>query len=451
MQHAGNPSGTFLGPRPGRRSAGSAREDTPQLVTVPSGGVPDMTDTGEGFADALDDLASRSGPLAVDAERASGYRYTEDDYVIQMRRTGSQTYLFDVPAILASGHAFSEITERMPDVEWILHDGSQDLPSFAALGMFPTRLFDTEFSARFLNLPHAGLAAVTAHYLGKTLAKEHAAADWSYRPVYRDLRDYAALDVELLVQLRERMAADLVRTGKGDWARAEFDHILAKGLAPREPDPQPWHHLSHITSLKSDRRALAIAREMWRTRDRLARDMDICPQLLLKDSTIIKAAQLKPRNKAQFQAIDGLTHRVLMHTGTEQDAMYARYIPLQEKVRPHVWRDAIDRAMGMDSADLPDLDTQKIHDDISLPHTMKYWRIHQPDRYARLQAMRRRVAQIGQDVQIPPDLVIKPRFLKEACWQEVPSASLAMFLARRGARRWQVDLVSKSLAAISIS
>jgi ribonuclease D len=428
----------------------SPLRDDPVLVAEPRGGVPELTDTPEKFAAALDDLAACSGPLAVDAERASEYRYSDEDYVIQMRRDGSQTYLFDVPALVEAGCHFSDITDRMPSVEWILHDAVQDLPGFADLGMRPSHLFDTEFAARFLNMKHAGLAACTAAFLGLTLAKEHAAADWSARPLLRDLRNYAALDVELLIQLRNAMDRQLIASGKKDWARQEFDHILAKGLAPRRENPEPWIHVSNITKLGSDRRALGIVRELWYARDQWARELDIAPQLLLTDATIIEAAARKPRNKRQFAAIEGLNRRVVRNTGTEQDKMFARYIPLQEKVKKHVWRDAIKKALKLRHSQLPDLMTYKIHDGTSYHKSMKYWRTHQPARYVRLEQMRRAVAQISQDVAIPVDLIIKPRLLKEACWDEIQGDEMIDRFRERGAREWQIRLVSKSLSAINI-
>lgn len=422
----------------------------PILVAEPRGGVPELTDTPAKFAAALDDLAGCSGPLAVDAERASEYRYWDGDDVIQMRRDGSATYLFDIPALLKAGCHVQDITERMPDVEWILHDAAQDLPSFAELGLRPSRLFDTEFAARFLNMKHTGLAACTAAFLGLTLAKEHAAADWSARPLMRDLRNYAALDVELLIQLRNAMDRQLKASGKSEWARQEFDHILARGLAPRPANPEPWIHVSNITKLGADRRALGIVRELWLTRDYWAQKLDISPQLLLTDATIIEAAKMKPRNKRQFAAIKGLNHRVVRKTGTEQDKMFARYIPVQEKVKKHVWRDAIKKAQKLHHSQLPDLMSYKIHDGTSYHKSMKYWRTHQPARYVRLEQMRRAVAQISQDVAIPVDLIIRPRLLKEVCWDEIQGTAMIDRFRERGAREWQIGLVSKSLLAINI-
>ena len=110
-------------------------------------------------------------------------------------------------------------------------------------------MFDTEIAARLLGLKRFGLAAVTEHYLGLTLAKEHSAADWSYRPLPRDWRNYAALDVELLIELETTMRAELQKQGKIEWAEEEFDYALREGTAPRKEHPIPWLRISHITEI----------------------------------------------------------------------------------------------------------------------------------------------------------------------------------------------------------
>ena len=164
-----------------------------------------------------------------------------------------------------------------------------------------------------------GLAAVTEHYLGLTLAKEHSAADWSYRPLPRDWRNYAALDVELLIELETTMRAELQKQGKIEWAEEEFDYALREGTAPRKEHPIPWLRISHITEIMKDRQALAVAKALWTKRDELAREYDISPTLLLADSTIIEVAERKPHNAAQFRAVRSINERVRIQAGAEQE------------------------------------------------------------------------------------------------------------------------------------
>lgn len=424
--------------------------DSVTFLAQPRDGIPSVTDTAEGFAAALDDLAGANGPLAADAERASSYRYSARDYLIQLRRQGSATYLLDIPALQHAGVRFSELTDRLADVEWILHDGAQDLPSFHDLGLRITRLFDTEYAARLLGLSRPGLSHCTEHYLGYSLAKEHAAADWSYRPLPLDWRNYAALDVELLVELRHAMVADLKKQGKLEWALEEFDAILKKGMADPLPDPEPWRHTSRITVLGADRRALAIVRSLWYERDRQAKALDISPTLLLRDSDMVEAALRKPRNKYQFAQIRCLNERVEIDTDTEQDEMFNRYIPLQQQVKPLSWEKAIRRALRLPYSQLPEPSAPQEKVGTSVPRSMKFWRLHQPQRYARLMAMRRTLSSIAQDVHVPVELLVKPRLIRHICWDEIPPEQIIAYLRDHDVRRWQIDLVGSSLVGITI-
>ena len=188
--------------------------------------------------------------MAVDAERASGYRYGQRTYLVQLRREGAGTALIDPIAV----PDLSALSDALVGVEWVLHAASQDLPGLAEQGMRPSRVFDTELGARLLGLDRVGLAAVVADALGLGLAKEHSAVDWSTRPLPTEWLRYAALDVEVLVELREVLAERLAVAGKAEWAAQEFEAVrtaaaagaprgaVAPGLGsardPRRPPPR---------------------------------------------------------------------------------------------------------------------------------------------------------------------------------------------------------------------
>lgn len=257
------------------------RDTEPRLLKEPRGGVPDVTSTLDGYHRVCDAMAEATGSLAADAERASGFRYGHEDWLIQFKREGAGIALLDPVALTRAGADWNEFNDAVGDATWILHDSLMDLPGFAEIGLKPKALFDTEIAARLLGLHRFGLAAVTEHYLGITLAKEHSAADWSYRPLPRDWRNYAALDVEVLIELETMMRRDLKAAGKDEWAAEEFSHALVAGLAPRKPHPIPWLRISRITQLSRDPRGLAIAKSLWEERDRLARQYDIAPSSVI--------------------------------------------------------------------------------------------------------------------------------------------------------------------------
>ncbi|MFT8638939.1 HRDC domain-containing protein [Bifidobacterium sp.] len=420
----------------------------PRLLSEPRAGVPDVIFTHDAFERMCERFAQGTGSLAADAERASGFRYGHEDWLVQFKREGSGIALVDPIALAREDDFWSDFNNAIGDATWIIHDSLQDLPGFTELGMEPKALFDSEMAARMLGLHHFGLAAVTEHYLDLTLAKEHSAADWSYRPLPRDWRNYAALDVELLIPLEREMRQDLERQGKSEWAEEEFAYLLDKGSRQRQQHPQPWRRVSHITSLHNDHWGLAIVRALWTERDRLARLYDIAPSLLLSDASIIEAARQKPHNAKEFRAIRSINQRVRMHTGGEQDKMFERYAPIQRSIKPAHWKDIIQKTLELPPSDLPVPPVSSaLSEENNAPHSMKFWREKHPRRYSRLMAAKAAIAQISQDTQTPIDVILKPQYLRNLCWTDEPERrDVAEFLARQGARSWQIELVDESVS-----
>ena len=116
--------------------------------------------------------------------------------------------------------------------------------------------------------------------MGRSMRKEHSAVDWSKRPLPKPWLEYAALDVEVLVELRDVIAAGLEESGKAEWAEQEFQHLIDHVPPPRV---DPWRRTSGIHKAKG-RRALAAVRELWTTRDEIAQQRDTTPGRLIPDS-----------------------------------------------------------------------------------------------------------------------------------------------------------------------
>src|SRR5699024_222302 len=218
-----------------------AEADLPVLAE-PRDGVPAVADTPAGLAQAADRLAAASGPVAVDAERASGFRYGQRAFLVQLRRSGAGTVLLDPEAL----GDLSPIDRAVAGAEWILHAATQDLPCLAEAGMKPRALFDTELAARLLDWPKVGLASVVERVVGVRLKKEHSAVDWSTRPLPESWLRYAALDVEVLIDVKNYLQEELDTAGKSEWAREEFEHLL-EFTPPSHPDP--WRRTSGMHTL----------------------------------------------------------------------------------------------------------------------------------------------------------------------------------------------------------
>src|SRR6201996_9618455 len=213
----------------------SAEPDVTPLL-APADGVPDLATSASEIAAAAKQLAGGHGAFAVDAERASGFRYSNRAYLIQIRRAGAGTVLID--PVSHGGDSLAvlrPVADVLAEDEWILHAADQDLPCLAEVGMQPPALYDTELAGRLAGFDRVNLATMVQRLLGLGLAKGHGAADWSKRPLPMEWLNYAALDVEQLIELRGAIAAVLAEQGKTDWAAQEFEYLRIVG--PREIAP----------------------------------------------------------------------------------------------------------------------------------------------------------------------------------------------------------------------
>ncbi|MGN6325980.1 ribonuclease D [Pseudolysinimonas sp.] len=387
---------------------------TPAREPLPHAELP-VIDTREAFDAAVADLAAGSGPFAVDAERASGFRYSQRAYLIQVYRRGSTVALFDPPALGDLG----ALADAMRGEEWILHAASQDLACLREVGLDPERIFDTELGARLAGLPRVGLGTVVEDLLGIHLAKEHSAADWSTRPLPQSWLVYAALDVELLPDLRDALAAILDEQGKNEIARQEFDAVLAHRTPVRE---EPWRRLSGIHAIRQARN-LAVARELWEARDAYAREIDTAPGRLVPDAALTAAARVLPASKRELAALKEFTGRA---SRSQIDRWFA----------------AIEA--GRATTDLPQV--RPPGDALPPP---RVWGDKNPEADARLRAARPAVAEVAERLGLPVENLLTPDYLRRVAWtppSPADAAGLAAALAALGARPWQVEATAQVIA-----
>jgi ribonuclease D len=395
----------------------------------PSAGTPEIIDTEDAFRVALDQLAQGSGPFAVDAERASGFRYSARAYLIQIKRTDGGLHLID-PIPFGPGHQlFSDLNNLLNTNEVILHASTQDLPCLRELGINPVKLFDTELAGRIAGLPRVGLGPLLESLMGVLLAKEHSAADWSARPLPKDWLTYAALDVELLVELRDHMYKVLADAKKLPWALEEFASILKAPPAP--PRVDPWRRTSGMHKIKR-RDQLAVIKSLWIARDEIASKQDIAAGKLLNDSAIVELAIAAPTTKKEFE-------KCLRPLG-----LRARWM---ENLQ--LWLDSIASAVALPEEQWP---TMRTNADTLPP--IKLWRDKFPEKFAPLSHARAAIELIAQENHIPVENLITPEHVRRVCWKPPVGATSTLSvslvetaLSELGARQWQIDLVAPSLAA----
>jgi ribonuclease D len=354
-----------------------------------------VIDTRAAYLDAVDELLAGSGPIGIDAERASGFTYSQRAYLIQIFRRGAGTFLF------------SELNDALAGEEWILHAASQDLACLREVGLDPQRIFDTELAARLLGLPRVGLGTVVEELLGIHLAKEHSAANWSTRPLPESWLVYAALDVELLPDLRDSMVDLLVESEKTDIADQEFAAVLAKEAKPARAEP--WRRLSGLHAVRGQRN--------------LAQELDVSPGRLVPDASLVAAARVLPASKnalAELREFNGRASR------TELDR----------------WWRAIQQ--GLASADLPSV---KANGDALPPP--RAWADRNPDADLRFKAARAALSTVSEERAVPLENLLTPEHLRRVSWQPPEPADVNAVgdaLALLGARSWQIEATAQLIA-----
>ncbi|MFD7661908.1 HRDC domain-containing protein [Streptomyces sp. NPDC059788] len=402
-----------------RTSGDSPPETRPAPVPLlePREGTPAVTATAEELAEVVAAFAAGTGPVAVDAERASGYRYGQRAYLVQLRREGAGSVLIDpvgCPDLSALGDAIA-------DTEWVLHAATQDLPCLRDIGMIPSRLFDTELAGRLAGFARVGLGAMVENVLGYALEKGHSAVDWSTRPLPEPWLRYAALDVELLVDLRDALEEELERQGKLEWAHQEFAAIAAAPPAP--PRKDPWRRTSGMHKVRR-RRQMAVVRELWTARDQVAQRRDVSPGKVLGDAAIVEAALNLPPNAHALATLNGFGHRM----GRRQ---------LEQ------WQAAVDRARALPDSELP-----QPGQPLNGPPPPRSWADKDPAAAARLSAARTAVTALAEELNLPQENLITPDTVRRLCWEppaEPTGEAVAAVLAGHGARPWQIEQVTPAL------
>lgn len=407
------------------------------LLTTPADGIPAVVDTWDALAEVIEALGRGEGPIAVDTERAQSFRYSSKAYLIQLRRTRSGTHLIDPVAFedMDGQPQFAALQEAMVDAEWVIHAASQDLPCLAMAGLVPRTVFDTELAARLLGLPRVGLGALIESEFEMQLLKEHSAANWSTRPIPEDWLAYAALDVELLVELRDRLEAQLREAGKLEWAHQEFAHGIVKALEPGPDKADRWRRTTGLQQVRS-RRGLALVRELWDERDLLAERHDLAPSKLVQDKAITELAALVKAPTSRGGQAGPLPTRTELRQIEGFKRRNARRFESN-------WVAAIARVDELPERDLPPLKVAQ-----SGPPNPRSWEGRDPAAWARWNRVRPATQQLAEELGMPPEQLIQPDALKRMAHTPptpLTSETVDARLAELGVRPWQREHVLAAL------
>jgi ribonuclease D len=339
--------------------------------------------------------------LAVDTEAASFHRHRDRVYLLQLS-TRSETWLID-PLSVASLTGFGELLAD-PGIEFVFHDADYDLRLLGLeFDVRVTRLFDTRVAAQFLNEPAIGLAALLHKYLGIKIDKQFQRADWSIRPLTPPMLGYAAMDTAHLPALRDILHAKLRERGRLSWVEEECE-LLTRVRWP-EPELPAVQALNVKGTSTFSPRSLAIFRELYVWRTRMAESLDRAAFRIVGNDALLAMATAPPRDLAGLSRIRGVGRELVARNGPELLA-------------------AIRKAEALSETDLPRR---------ARPPR------HRPDplyekRLERLKDLR---VQLAAKFELAPGLLC-PNWLLESIARAAPvdEASLTQVL---GIRRWQLE------------
>jgi ribonuclease D len=253
--------------------------------------------------------------------------------------------------------------------------------------------------------------------------------------------NYAALDVEVLIGLRDSIAAVLAEQGKTAWAAEEFDFLrTGAGQAPAATRRDRWRRTSGIHRVRNQR-GLAAVRELWTVRDEIAQRRDIAPGRILPDSAIIDAATADPKTLDDLVALP-------IFGGKRQRRGAATWLTALKSARENPGAgDEIEPPNG--------------------PPPPARWARRRPEAAARLDAARAALRELSERVTVPAENLVTPDLVRRLCWDwEAPAgddaersdeeerrigpddtaAAVDEFLAAGQARNWQRELAVPVLA-----
>ena len=376
--------------------------------------LPTLTEPRLGYrlvdsAETLDELIAQSSTapeVAIDAERASGFRYGNSAYLVQVGIENVGNFLVDPVALAEVSNWQTRLAQTLNRPRWILHAATQDLPCLAEISLIPGNLFDTELAARLSSVKRFGLASLSEELLGLKIAKEHSAADWSQRPLSDNMLIYAALDVEILFAIRDALKSRLEALGRLSWVDQDFEHLAR--FKPKPPAANGWRKMSGSGSLKSLEQQ-KVASALWKARDLRAQAMDVAPGRLIPDAAVVAAAAATPQSRSHLRQL-------------------REFVGREARSQFDYWWQAIQSA---ESEEIAPTSPDQIP-----PH--RVWERKFPEAWLRYQRLREALQPIVAELNIPPENLITPSIVREIAWQP---DDIEAQLSASSARAWQIDIV----------
>ncbi len=193
------------------------------------------------------------------------------------------------------------------DTVAVMHAAQQDLDVLThSCGAIPRRLFDTQLAAGFVGYGTPSLGSLLQGELKITVPKGDRLTDWLRRPLTEDQKTYAASDVAHLLEVQDRLVAQLEASGRIAWAEAACEELRLKPVSGNDPEGA-WMRLKDVRTLKPRARGVARALAAWRERRAMAVDSPV--RQILPDLAILGIAQKQPKSVDELSHSRGIDER----------------------------------------------------------------------------------------------------------------------------------------------
>ena len=246
---------------------------------------------------------SQSKTIAVDTESNSLHAYQEQVCLIQFTNEDGD-FLVD-PLALSDLSPFAAIFSN-PQIEKIFHAAEYDLIVLHRdYGFEIANLFDTMVAARIIGKQKVGLGSLLESEFQIVLAKKYQRADWGKRPIKPEMLEYARMDTHYLVQLRDKLEADLKTMNRWEIAQEDFARLPRSILNNHQTKEDTIWRIKGIRDL--DPSEVAILNELAQFRDQQAQRADVPLFKIIGDRTLVAIAAMRPQRLQNLEEIKGMT------------------------------------------------------------------------------------------------------------------------------------------------
>jgi ribonuclease D len=267
--------------------------------------------------------------LALDTEGASFHRFLDRIYLLQVSTRDKSAIIDPLPIGAPAG--LGALLESKA-VEVVFHDADYDLRLLHQdYGWHVANIFDTRIAAQLLGIKSFGLAALLEQFFDVRLDKKHQRADWSMRPLTRDMLEYAAQDTRYLLQLKDHMKGDLDRRGRLHWAQEEFARLEGTRW-DAEDAMEGFLRLKGARDLT--RPELAVLRELVNWRDTVAAQLDRATFRVMGNEVLLDLSRNPPRSVSELAAIKGMPKGMIDRAGADIIAAVRRGLEVPEAELP---------------------------------------------------------------------------------------------------------------------